>query len=95
MQQAQTALASTAAVASNPQAEQDARQAADTAARVIARATWFSFAALVVGAVIAIGSGNLGFRHQPPFEEGGGSGRDDVAPVEATERGAGTNRPVR
>ena len=76
-QQGQTAIASAASEASSPQAEQDARQAADTAARAVARATWFSFAALVVGAIIALGAGNLGFRHQPPFEETGGPG--DVA----------------
>lgn len=52
-QQIQNAVASASAVASSPQAEQDARQAADTTARAVARATWFSFAALVVGAIIA------------------------------------------
>ncbi|MFM0150848.1 hypothetical protein, partial [Paraburkholderia sp. RL18-085-BIA-A] len=72
-QQVQSVVASAASVASGPQAEQNARQAADTAARAVARATWFSFAALVVGAIIALGSGSLGFRHQPLYEEGGGS----------------------
>ncbi|HEY3597299.1 MAG TPA: YrzE family protein [Paraburkholderia sp.] len=69
-QQAQTAIATLGAAASSPQAEADARQAADTAARTVARASWFSFAALFVGAVIAIGAGGLGFRHQPAFEAG-------------------------
>jgi MFS family permease len=72
-QQVQAAVASAASVASGPEAEQNARQAADTAARGVARASWFSFAALVVGAIIAIVSGGAGFRHQPPFEESGGA----------------------
>jgi hypothetical protein len=94
-QQVQNAVASAAAVASSPQAEQDARQAADTAARAVARATWFSFAALVVGAIIALWSGSLGFRHQPPFEEGGGSARDDAAFSGSGSRVARSNSPVR
>jgi hypothetical protein len=73
-QQVQAAVASAASAASSPQAEQDARQAADTAARAVARASWFSFAALVVGAIIAAVSGSAGFRHQPPFEDAGGAG---------------------
>ncbi|VXB58987.1 conserved membrane hypothetical protein [Burkholderia sp. 8Y] len=75
-QQVQAAVASAASAASSPEAEQDARQAADTAARGVARASWFSFAALVVGAIISIVSGGAGFRHQPPFEESGGSAVD-------------------
>ncbi|WP_250468167.1 hypothetical protein [Caballeronia sp. GAFFF2] len=77
--QVQGAVASATAAASGPQAEADARQAADTAARGVARASWFSFAALLVGAIIAIVSGGAGFRHQPPFEDASGSARDDVA----------------
>jgi MFS family permease len=73
MQQLQAATASAASAASNPEAQQDTRQAADTAARGVARASWFSFAALIVGAIIAIVSGGAGFRHQPPFEDAGGS----------------------
>ncbi|MGF6574994.1 glucan phosphoethanolaminetransferase (alkaline phosphatase superfamily) [Paraburkholderia sp. GAS333] len=76
--QVQGAVASAAAQASSPQAEADARQMADTAARGVARASWFSFAALVVGAIIALVSGNAGFRHQPPFEDAGGSARGDL-----------------
>jgi MFS family permease len=76
-QKAQGAIASATAAASSPQAEADARQAADTAARSVARASWFSFAALVVGAIISIVSGHAGFRHQPPFEEAGGASSDD------------------
>jgi hypothetical protein len=94
-QQVQSVVASAASVASGPQAEQNARQASDTAARAVARATWFSFAALVVGAVIALGSGSLGFRHQPIYEEGGGS--SSAAAVRAA-RGNGsprTNSPAR
>jgi hypothetical protein len=94
-QQLQGAAASAASAASSPQAEQDARQAADTAARAVARATWFSFAALLVGAIIALGSGSLGFRHQPPFEEGGGSARDDAAFSGSGSRVARTHSPVR
>nr|WP_318290016.1 hypothetical protein [Paraburkholderia sp. BL8N3] len=71
-QQAQAALASAAAAASSPDAERDARQTAETAAHNVARASWFSFAALIVGAVIAIVSGAMGFRHQPRLEETGG-----------------------
>jgi hypothetical protein len=78
-QRVQGAIASATAEASGPQAEADARQAADTAARGVARASWFSFAALVVGAIISIVSGHAGFRHQPPFEEAGGASADDVA----------------
>lgn len=69
-QQAQNAVASITSAASSPQADADARQAADTAARTVARASWFSVAALVVGAVIALGAGGLGFRHQPAVESG-------------------------
>ncbi|MFM0324367.1 YrzE family protein [Caballeronia glebae] len=72
-QQLQAAVASAASAASSPQAEQTARETADTAARGVARASWFSFAALIVGAIIAIVSGGAGFRHQPPIEESGGT----------------------
>jgi hypothetical protein len=88
-QQVQDMVASAASVASGPQAEQNARQTADTAARAVARATWFSFAALVVGAIIALGSGSLGFRHQPVYEEGGGSASDDAV---RAARGSGGER---
>jgi hypothetical protein len=37
-------------------------------ARAALRAKWFSFGALFVRAITAMGSGNPGFRHQPPFE---------------------------
>lgn len=77
-QQAQNAIASVTAAASSPQAEADARQTADTAARGVARASWFSFAALIVGAIIGIVSGGAGFRHQPVFEDAGGSANDDA-----------------
>jgi hypothetical protein len=77
-QQVQAALDGAASAAASADAQQDAMQAAQTAARGIARATWYSFAALVVGAIIAVVSGSAGFRHQPPFEEGGGSARDDA-----------------
>jgi hypothetical protein len=69
-QQARNTIASATAAASSPQAEADARQAADTAARAVARASWFSVAALVVGAIIALGAGGLGFRQQPAVESG-------------------------
>jgi hypothetical protein len=76
----QSAMASAASMASSPEAGQRARETADTAARGVARASWFSFAALIVGAIIAIVSGSAGFRHQPPIEESGGSavGRNAV-----------------
>jgi MFS family permease len=81
-QQMQAAVATAASMASSPEAGQQAREAADTAARGVARASWFSFAALIVGAIIAIVSGNAGFRHQPPVEESGGSavGRGAMSP---------------
>jgi hypothetical protein len=90
-QQVQAAVASAASAASGPAAEQNAREAADTAARGVARASWFSFAALVVGAIIAIVSGGAGFRHQPPFEETGGSalGRDGLADRKRAVQGGG------
>lgn len=91
-QQVQGALASAASEASSPQADQDARQTADTAARILARASWFSFAALVVGAIISIVSGAAGFRHQPPAEEAGGSAvRADTLNDQTVRAG----RPVR
>ncbi|HVE09949.1 MAG TPA: hypothetical protein VNE00_22030 [Paraburkholderia sp.] len=67
--QARDAIASLTAAASAP-SEGDARQAADSAARTVARASWFSVAALFVGFVIAVGAGALGFRHQPVLEKG-------------------------
>jgi len=90
--QVQAAVASAASAASSPETEQNARQAADTAARAVARASWFSFAALIVGAIIAIVSGSAGFRHQPPFEDAGGSavGNDGVpARSRVTRPGSG------
>lgn len=92
-QQVQTAVASAASAASGPQAEQDARQAADTAARAVARASWFSFAALAVGAIIAAVSGNAGFRHQPPFEDGGGADGEAEA-VSPRSRVVRPSRPL-
>jgi len=85
-QQAQAALNGAASAATSADAQQDAMQAAQTAAVGIARATWYSFAALVVGAIIAVVSGSAGFRHQPPFEEGGGSARDDAVVTDAMGR---------
>ena len=95
-QQTRNAIASVTAAASSPQAEADARQAADTAARAVARASWFSVAALVVGAVIALGAGGLGYRHQPTVESGGAprSLYASGATV-ATEPGDDVRRPVR
>ncbi|SAL23614.1 hypothetical protein AWB64_01869 [Caballeronia sordidicola] len=93
-QQAQAAIASAASAASSPTAEQDVRQAADTAARSVARASWFSFAALIVGAIIAIVSGGAGFRHQPPFEDAGGSAvGNDAVPARSRVAGPGA-RPL-
>ena len=80
-QQVQAAVASAASAASSPQAEQTVRETTDAAARGVARASWYSFAALIVGAIIAIVSGGAGFRHQPPFEETGGTATDDGRPV--------------
>jgi MFS family permease len=82
----QGAIASATAVASSPQAEADAREAAHTAARGIARASWFSFAALMVGAIIAVLSGHAGYRRQPPFAEARGASTDDVVWSRDSER---------
>lgn len=46
------------------QAEQKARAAADKAARNLARASWWTLAALLLGAIVAGAAGNLGFRNQ-------------------------------
>lgn len=94
-QQAQGAIASASAAASSSEAEANARQAADTAARDVARASWYSFAALIVGAIIAIVSGSAGFRHQPPFEDAGGSAVGDDALCPRSTRVDPLNRPVR
>jgi hypothetical protein len=89
-QQLQAAVASAASAASSPQAEQTARETADTAARGVARASWFSFAALIVGAIIAIVSGGAGFRHQPPIEESGGTANGaNTPPVRSRAAPAG------
>ncbi len=78
--------AATADSASSPAAlSDDDRQASQVAARMVARASWFSFAALIVGAIIAVAAGNLGFRHRPPFEDAGGEVRGGVP----------LNRPLR
>ncbi|NKJ47440.1 hypothetical protein CIC12_11940 [Burkholderia sp. SG-MS1] len=90
-QQVQGALASAAAEASSPQAGQDERQAAEAASKFVARASWFSFAALVVGAIISIVSGGAGFRHQPPLEETGGSASGVGTRTTQTVR---TGRPI-
>lgn len=94
-QQVQGAVASAASEASSPQAEQDARQTGDTAARSVARASWYSFAALIVGLIISIVSGSMGFRHQPPFEEGGGGALNDGDPVNGRTRAVRTGDRVR
>ncbi|BAN26489.1 putative uncharacterized protein [Caballeronia insecticola] len=92
-EQVQGAVASATAMASSPQAEADTRQVADMAARGVARASWFSFAALVVGAIIAIVSGGAGFRHQPPVEDVGGGAYDSDA-VRSPKRTIQSNRPA-
>lgn len=87
-QQIQGAVASATSEASSPQAQQDARQSADVAARAVARATWLSFAALVIGAIIALIAGSLGYRHQPPIEDRSAVARDDAALDASAERHA-------
>jgi glucan phosphoethanolaminetransferase (alkaline phosphatase superfamily) len=93
-QRVQGAIASATAEASSPQAQADARQAADTAARNVARASWFSFAALIVGAIISIVSGHAGFRHQPPFEETASVSTGNVPLRRDTTHGAIPGRTV-
>lgn len=88
-QQARNTIASVTAAASSPQAEADARQAADTAARTVARASWFSVAGLFVGAVIALCAGALGFRHQPTVEKGGAARSSYVGGAALAEGPAG------
>lgn len=56
-----------------PQTDTQLRVSADNAARNLARATWWGFALLVLGAIISAAAGNLGFRHQPLSEELGGA----------------------
>jgi hypothetical protein len=56
-----------------PQMDAQARVTADNAAHNVARATWWGFALLVLGAVISAAAGNLGFRHQPLDETSGGA----------------------
>lgn len=80
--------------ASGAQANVQMRQAADTAARGIARATWWSFALLALGAVIAAAAGNLGFRHQPPVEEEGGAAVDLPSGAAPTGARTAVHRPV-
>lgn len=81
-QKLQAAVASATSLASSPEEGQQAREAADTAAHGVARASWYSFAALLVGAIIALVSGGAGFRHQPPFEESGGTAtKRDAVPA--------------
>ena len=46
------------------QAEQKARNVADAAARNLARASWWTLAALIVGAIVSGAAGHLGFRSQ-------------------------------
>ena len=93
VQAAVASAASAASAASSPAAEQDARQTADTAARAVARASWFSFAALIVGAIISIVSGSAGFRHQPPFEDAGGSAvGNDAVPARSRVTRPGSGR---
>jgi len=64
-----------------PQAEAQLRVSADEAARNVARATWWGFALLVLGAIISAAAGNLGFRHQPLVEEMGGAATAPTARV--------------
>lgn len=55
--------------AAKQQAEQKAREAAEIAAKNLARASWWTFALLVIGAIVSGAAGNLGFRQQPELEE--------------------------
>lgn len=77
-QRLRAATASATGEASSPQANADTRELADTATGDIARASWFSFAALLVGAIISLASGHAGFRHQPPLEEGAELPADNI-----------------
>ncbi|HXZ07677.1 MAG TPA: hypothetical protein VEI25_06440 [Paraburkholderia sp.] len=80
-----------------PQSDTQMRETADSATRQVARATWWSFALLVLGAIIASAAGQLGYRHQPRVVE---TVADDMSvPVTTTtytERTTttGVRRPV-
>lgn len=81
-----------------PQSDAQMRENADAASRQVARATWWSFALLVLGAIIASAAGSLGFRHQPAIEERPAAAAAE-APVTTTtyvERTTttGVHRPV-
>lgn len=83
---------------SAPPSDTQMRETADSAARQVARTTWWAFALLVLGAIIATAAGQLGFRHQPVVEEGEREPVDTV-PVTTTtytERTTttGARRPV-
>jgi len=49
--------------------DQQIRENADAAARKVARATWWGFALLLIGAVVGAAAGNLGFRHQTLLDD--------------------------
>jgi hypothetical protein len=89
------AIASATSEASSPHRRKlKSARRADTAARNVARASWFSFAALIVGAIIAIVSRHAGFRHQPPFEEAAGPSTGNLPLRRDATRGAIPGRTV-
>jgi len=49
--------------------EQQRRASADATARKVARATWWGFALLLIGAGVGAAAGNLGFRHQASLDD--------------------------
>jgi hypothetical protein len=63
-----------------PQSDVQTRENADAASTEVARATWWSFALLILGAIVASAAGQLGFRHQPAAEVAA----DDLSPPVTT-----------
>jgi MFS family permease len=79
-----------------PQSDTQMRENADAASRQVARATWWSFALLVLGAVISCAAGHLGFRHHPRVEVADDEVNVPVTTTTYTERTTttGHRRPV-
>lgn len=66
--------------AAKQQAEEKARIAANAAAKNLARASWWTFAMLIVGAIVATAAGNLGIRQQDPIETNATIRDDTISP---------------
>jgi hypothetical protein len=78
----------------SPCRRRGSRVVSSRAKGAVARASWFSVAALVVGAVIAPGAGGLGYRHQLTVANGAAA-RSTIEAVLATDPEDGIRRRVR